>query len=854
MSIDMASTRASRPDTARLRPLLLAGGALIAMALPGAAAAQVTSGPAPTPTEQGLQTDPASPASIADADAPQGPDAAGGLGEIVVTARRRVETAQDIPVSLTAITAEQIDARDITSLERIAAATPQLAIGRNATGSGAQLTLRGIGSNSLSIGTEQSIAVIVDSVYYGQGRTINEGFFDLAGVEILKGPQSLFYGKNATAGVISISTANPTDTWEGMARTSYEFNAGKLLGEGYVSGPLTDTLGFRLAVRASKDFDSLFDNRAGPITYNTRDTPTRATVAPNTPHIAGASPDNGPNEREILTRATLVWEPTDRLTATVKANYGWNETMPGTWNYSVFACGTGFSTTSPGVPCTRTFGARVNNLPADIAAQTRYARSDGRNFNEYESWGATGTLEYALDDITIVSVNNYNWNRNKWSNDLDYQSSPTVNIWGTELSKYHAYSSELRASSDFDFPVNFLVGGYYQNTRRDFSQLVLNNGSENSAAPAGYRYVTYAKESFTDGETLSAYGQLLWKIIPSIEVTGGVRYIHETKDSLFVQPYANPRFAGTNYAVNVPLTADQTFTNWSPEATVTWLVTDDITVYGAYKTAYKSGGFSNSSIQTPVTPTDFFTFEPESAAGFEGGVKALLFDRQLSLNIGLYSYEFDDLQVTYLDSALLAYNSVNAGSVTTRGVEADFEFQPRALPGFNLNGSVNYNRARYGDSIAPCYGGQRPSEGCFPNLLAPGTPGQNLDGVPTSDAPLWTASLGTRYEHDLDGDLVLGASVDSRYSASYLVSSFGSPLSRQDAYINLDASVRLRSEVSGLELALIGKNLTNQFIVTGVNDASGSGSGTGTVNGRIADQVGFLAMPRTVQLQLTWRM
>ena len=253
MSIEI--TAANRPDVLRrptLRPALMGGGALLALMLPGIAVAQVTSGPAPTPTEQGLQTDPASPAAIQDADAPQGPDAAGGLDEIVVTARRRVETAQDIPVSLTAITAEQIDARDITSLERIAAATPQLAIGRNATGSGAQLTLRGIGSNSLSIGTEQSIAVIVDSVYYGQGRTINEGFFDLAGVEILKGPQSLFYGKNATAGVISISTANPTDSWEGMARTSYEFNAGKLLGEGFVSGPITDTLGFRLAVRARR--------------------------------------------------------------------------------------------------------------------------------------------------------------------------------------------------------------------------------------------------------------------------------------------------------------------------------------------------------------------------------------------------------------------------------------------------------------------------------------------------------------------------------------------------------------------------------------------------------------------------
>src|SRR5690606_15290579 len=116
-----------------------------------------------------------------------------------------------------------------------------------------------------------------------------------------------------------------------------------------------------------------------------------------------------------------------------------------------------------------------------------------------------------------------------------------------------------------------------------------------------------------------------------------------------------------------------------------------------------------------------------------------------------------------------------------------------------------YNKSRYGNGIAPCYGGQSISAGCIPNLLAPprtlpsgqvlaGTPGQNLKGTPTSDAPLWTASLGLAYDREIGNGLKLGASVDGRYSASYLPSAFGSPLSRQPKYINLDAAIRLRTD------------------------------------------------------------
>lgn len=783
--------------------------------------------------------------------------------DIIVTARRRAESAQDVPVAVTVISAEDIARRDLTSLERIAAATPQLVIGRNVSGSGAQLTLRGIGSNSLSIGVEQSVAVIVDGVYYGQGRTINEGFFDLSAMEILKGPQSLFFGKNATAGVISITTANPSDHLTAQVRTGYEFNARKIYAEGFVSGPITDTLGFRLAARGSKDHGSLFTNRAGPITYNTRDTPTATTVAPNTAHIAPPS-KSGPRERDILVRGTLRWEPTDQLTATLKANYGWNRTYGGAWNYNIFACDGGTSTTTPGAECTPGFYNRMNDLPADIASQT--ALVNDQNLNDYRSWGVTSNVEYNLDALSFTSVTNYNFNRNHWTADIDYQSSPTVNIWGGEVSRWKAFSQELRVLSQFEGPVNFLVGAYYQNTKRTFDQVVINANAENSAAPEGYRYVQYAKTSTTDGETLSGYGQLIGKVVPNVEITGGVRYIHETKDSTFAQPYANPRFAGINYDVTRRLVARQTFDNWSPEATVAWKATPDVTVYGAFKTAYKSGGFSNSSILTPLTSADFFTFDPEKGRGFEGGIKTMLFERQLRLNLSVYNFKYTDLQITYLDSAALSYNSVNAGSAKTRGAEIEFDFHPNGLRNFALNGSLNYSKATYGDGIAPCYGGQSLAAGCTPGLLVPptaatgttparaGTPGQNLGGVPTFAAPRWTATLGAKYDTSIGSDLTLAFGIDSRYSSSYLTSAFGSPLSRQGSYVNLDGQISIRTADERWELALLGKNLTNRFVVTGVTDAAGTGSGTGTNLNRISDQAGFGAMPRTVALQLTWRM
>ena len=136
--------------------------------------------------------------------------------------------------------------------------------------------MRGIGSSSTSIGIEQSVATVVDGVYYGQGRIIQEGFFDLGRIEILKGPQALFFGKNATAGVISITTADPTDTPEFRSRAAYEIKAEQVLGEAIFSGPLSDTLGARLAIRGSKMFGGYYRNVANTQVFSALDLATGA--------------------------------------------------------------------------------------------------------------------------------------------------------------------------------------------------------------------------------------------------------------------------------------------------------------------------------------------------------------------------------------------------------------------------------------------------------------------------------------------------------------------------------------------------------------------------------------------------
>ncbi len=793
-------------------------------------------------------------------DAAQDGASAGGLEEIIVTARKREESVQTVPVAVTAISEKTIQQRDITSIEKIAAATPNLSVGRASNGSGAQLTMRGIGSSSTSIGIEQSVAVVVDGAYYGQGRVIQEGFFDLKRVEVLKGPQALFFGKNATAGVISLTTNDPGDEMEFVAKAGYEFRAHQYQGELIASVPLSETFGIRVAVRGSKMDKGYYQNVSVNRTYSTVDIQSLLAGGTGnaTGHVATPAAEYAPGEDEFIGRVTLKYTPDDRLTWTVKGAFDYNKVNNSSWNYGAYNCGLASGVSQlTGYACSNDFVTHQNNIPTDIAANFPFSQTDGKLYNRYRSWAVNSNLVYSLsDDVTLSAVTNYNTNNNRWACACDFQSSD-AGTWATENSSWKAFSQELRAQTSFDGPINLMVGGLYQKTKREFAQYIMFAGLRDDTVSAQNRYLATTKTSFTDGETTALFGQVTWQLVDRLELAGGVRYTHETKDSYFTQPYNN---VGVQSIFRDKLDTDglgeisakQVFNDWSPEVTLTWKPVDGVLVYGAYKTAYKSGGFSNGGINSKFSadPLSDLTFNPEKARGFEGGIKSTVLDNQLRLNLGVFSYAYDDLQVDFFNSPIFAFQTLTADA-RTKGVEAEFEYAPRAVDGLNIHGSVNYTKAKYTNfPLAPCFAGQTPAQGC---TTVAGVTRQNLNGKPLSVAPEWTGAFGVGYDAPVGDAMKFGINVDARYSGSYLASGFGNPFSVQKKYAVLDAGIRFGAEDDNWMIALIGKNLTNRFFVSGVVDGPSTGGGTGTAAGVRADQLGFGNLPRTVQVTVTKR-
>lgn len=784
--------------------------------------------------------------------------AVGGLEEVVVTARKRDESVQDVPLIVTAMGTDQIRESDLTSLDKVAAMVPNFSVGRASNGSGAQVTLRGIGSSSTSIGIEQSVAVIVDGIYYGQGRIIEEGFFDLQTLEILKGPQALFFGKNATAGVINMKTKDPGKEREIEASASYEFESKSTQVSGVFSTPLGDTFGVRLALRGTKMDGGYYKNEMiDSVPYATFD------VATGHLNMHSALPEtrNEPGMEELLGRVTLKWEPTEDFTATLKGSYDKNTVNNSSWNYVCYRSPTGISQLSPygagnegNYPCREHFVTHQLNAPIDFAANFPYAKKNGSQYNDYKSKAITLNLEYDLDKLNFTWVSNWNKNTNDWACNCDFQGNPGT-VFATEHSPFTALSSELRALTTTDGPLNGMLGLYYQKTKRDFEQYIGFGNVEDSSASLQNRYVGSSKTGQTDGKTLSVFGQLIWTITPTIEATAGARYTNEKKDSDFRQPYNNPALEFIFRPADAPLgviVAHQKFTNTSPEATITWKPMQDVMVYAAYKTGYKSGGFSISGINSMFSqdPLDDLTFDPEKARGYEAGIKSTIMDNQLRLNVTAYQYKFIDLQVDFFRSDIFAFNTITADA-KTQGIELGFEYVPNAVAGLNLHGELDYNKATYENSSLPCYSGQTPAMGCTLNVG--GYPYQDISGKPTANAPKFAAAAGGRYEMPIGDGLRFALAADGRYSGEYNASGFDNPLAKMDSYWTVDASVRFGREDGLWDVALIGKNLNNQFYVSGVVDGPSTGTPGGTTNSVFADQMGFGNVPRTIMLELSTR-
>lgn len=782
------------------------------------------------------------------------------IEEIVVTARGREETVRDIPVAITAISGEDLDRYNLTRFDELGSLIPQLDIVRGNSGSGANISMRGIGSTFTSIGIEQSVAVVLDGVYFPQGRVINEGMFDVEQVAVLKGPQALYFGKNATAGVISLQTRNPGDEFEAIVRAGYEFEQQRMDLEAIISSPITDTFGARLALRATRGWDGYMANTAIPTTYTTTDVATGEQTIHDVPAPGN---DHWPGEESLSGRLTLAGDPYDNFSWNIKGAFTrWESNSPGGAS-AVWGCPTldGQAhqidpTTGQPVPnlltdCGKHWRQQYNPIPESIASVTPILNQFGGDLGEeYRSNSITGRFEYALDRMEITTILNYHDQKTKWVGDFDFGGRKDT--FAGETNKFDALSAEIRAVTQLDGPLNFVLGGLYQETERDFAQDVFLAGSENSAAPAGNRFATYAKESATDGETRSIYGEVIWDIARDWQLTAGTRYLRETKDSFFAQPYANPAFAAVFLEGSIE--AEQKFTNWSPELTLRWEAADNITLYGAYKQGFKSGGFSNSGILSGLTavPINDFVFEPEEVEGFEFGIKSSHLNGTLQLEAEAYYYEFEDLQIDFFNSPTFAFITENAGKAETKGAEVQVTWLPEQVDGLLLYASLSYNIAEYKDFVAPCYAGQTPELGC--TIFNPGeVPKQQLSGANRPLAPRWSGAMRASYETPVGNGLVLGFAGNLQFKSKYDLFPFDHPFDQQSSYATVDATLSLRTEDYRWTAELIGRNLTNQYALLRSGDTPSTGGGTGTPDGFFADRVGNPIMPRTVAIRLTYQ-
>lgn len=791
--------------------------------------------------------------------------ASAALDEIMVKARKREESARNIPVAVTIVSAQQMDHYNLKNLNAVAEMNPSLMIFRSSAGNGASINIRGIGPMTTSIGVEQSVAVILDGVYYGQGRVINEGLFDASQIEILKGPQAVFFGKNATAGALNIRTNDPGDEYEFMGRVGYEIDNEEVYVEAIASGPINDKVGIRLAARWANQFGGYVKNDAGPAVYNVLDA---ATLTPGALTVPAPRKKAWPQGKDIITRLTALFTPSDDLTIRLKAGYSEYSSASTSGVNELVTCNggglnnaaPGFSQFQPNVPCTKDWRIIENPFPTALADSNPLAnKADGDLFDDYVSYSITTDAEYVTDTMVLTSVINFQHLRNAWGGDFDTSGVPGV--YAAERNTYKAFSAEIRAQTTYDGAFNFVIGAFHQSTTAIFDQDVIFAGAQNTALldPANHsefvdetdEFTAYEKTSATDGATYSIYAQLIWDIQDNLELTGGARYHHEQKTSFFAQPYVNPFFLGLFSEGR--LDERQTWNDLSPEVTLTWTINDNVTAYAAYKEAWKAGGFSISGILGVISGTSRdFLFEPESVEGFEGGVKASLFDNTFQVEFEAYHYKFSDLQIDFFNSAVFALITENAGSAKTTGAEAQFRWAPENIEGLRINGSIAYNNGRYSDFVAPCWAGQAPSEGC--NIFNPGeVPKQQLAGFKRNLAPAWVFNLGFDYERAVGNGMLFGLSFNSQFRDRYSASAFGHPDNFQKSSVILNGAIRLTGADEVWEFAIIGKNLTNKYLQLNTIDSPSSGSAPGFEGGTRGDQRTTPNRPRSVAFQVTVR-
>jgi iron complex outermembrane recepter protein len=767
----------------------------------------------------------------------QNTSSGGDLDEIIVTARKRQESIMKVPVVTTVVSEAKLTNAGITDIQRLTTRVPGLLLGSASLAIGPQISLRGIGTSAQDAGIDQSVSLNLDGLSIAQGLALRSGLFDVAQIEVLRGPQSLFYGKASTGGVISIRTNDPGDRAEIIARTAYDFEARDWKSDLVVSTPLTDSFGIRLAGQYDA-MQGFFKNKAIGV-------PSQGSLSPKYKRVD--------HTRFYQGRVTAKWEPTSDFSVRVKANITREHVLGNASNGQLTFCPEGLGA----VPGNPQFLSQLDNCKLDrqfnfidlLPSAYPGIPNGGVAFLLQKQKFGTVELNYkGIEGINLTSVTGYYRLSTDTYTNSGLGSAGSYFVTDNTFDRKD-FTQEFRADTDFGGPFDFTAGLYYQDAKvqmivqRYINTLVTPNPSRvglNGGATTGRHNYPI--------RTYSAFGQARYKIVPEFEIAAGVRYTDEKRTDQLTN--LTPGAAnGTATPVNVPIGPRDPATGlsllkpkiasktWSPELTLTWTPTDDLTVFGSIKKGRKSGGFTLTQLYAPNFNN---SFQDEKVQGGEAGIKTRLFDRTLQMNVAGYYYKYKGLQVGASDrdpvtGATIA-RTVNAGGVRIYGIDFDFTYRAPTIEGLSITGSVNWLNGKFTElNNVPCTGGQTFAEGCNGNINAATGRGttQNLPGLKLLRGPEWVIQGGFDYETAFNDDLNVRFGWDYQYTSTYRAALNRLNATRQKAYALVNANIAVEAADKAWELALISNNITNRIVTSNCTSAgfAVNSVGPGTITG-----------------------
>lgn len=774
----------------------------------------------------------------AEAVSAQAPDAAAvdssedrSGAEIIVTARKRSESLIATPVVVTALGAAELERRAVNTLDAITRLVPGVVIGEGGGAvQGGEVYIRGIGGADTSVFADGAVSFNIDGVAISRGFVRRMAQMDMQQVEILEGPQALYYGKNSPAGIVSIRTKDPTPSFKAGGSAGYEFVGHEVRGEGYVSGPIAPNLGFRISAYGSN---------------------LRGWLKNTAPDGLLTTPDKrrAPNADEFAVRGTLKLDLNEGSYIRGKLTYGSLKGLsPQAANDLIF-CPLG-TPQSGAIDDCKPGRTVINGDLGPNFARISPRFGDGHNYQKVHQLLTSVEGSFNLnEDINLTMVTGlYDLsNRAVQNNRITYIPAAILpSAIGADIKDW---SQEIRITSDFSGPLNMMVGAHYSGSK-------LSNYAISALNAVSPTFVSSSALT-QKGEAWSIFGQIMYDITPTLELSAGARYSHEKKRLTRV---------AIGSAMNAEPTIEiapnprrQSWSDVSPEATLTYRPNSDLTVFGSYKEGFLSGGFNGGSAAF-VNGVDL-RYNQETIKGFEAGIKALMMDRKLRLTLAAYSYKLSGLQVGVSvkpdNSANVVTVLTNAGEVRTKGASANLSFSPDRA--WNLHGAIAYNKGRYVTYFAPCYRGQNQPD-CRDRLNPfTGTVGplQDLSGTPLVRAPEISGNVGLSYESSVTSSLDVGFNIDVAYSDAYVTDGSSTPFAESPSYTLLDGGVRVMSADRRWEVALIGKNLTNERYWVRTNGIGGTGTPAGAAAGSrslLPDVTTVTSRGREVMLRISFNL